>query len=128
MAQRLRLACLPTPALLLLPSSSQLISSLSLPSPAPLPRRYPNYNFIGLVIGPRGATQKTMEKESGAKIVIRGRGSVKEGAKARTDGGADDEDELHVLVQVLARGGHDRARAHNSATDFAACFFFGSCA
>jgi splicing factor 1 len=42
-------------------------------------KNYPDYNFIGLIIGPRGMTQKQMEKETGAKIAIRGRGSVKEG-------------------------------------------------
>ena len=37
------------------------------------------YNFTGLIIGPRGNTQKRMEKDTGAKIVIRDKGSVKEG-------------------------------------------------
>lgn len=41
---------------------------------------YPNYNFFGLIIGPRGNTQKRMQKETNCKIAIRGRGSVKEGA------------------------------------------------
>jgi splicing factor 1 len=45
-------------------------------------KNYPDYNFIGLIIGPRGMTQKQMEKETGAKIAIRGRGSVKEGKGA----------------------------------------------
>lgn len=40
-------------------------------------KKYPEYNFIGLIIGPRGITQKNMERETGAKIAIRGRGSVK---------------------------------------------------
>ena len=31
----------------------------------------PGYNFIGLIIGPRGSTQKEMEKKTGAKIAIR---------------------------------------------------------
>ncbi|KAI3745480.1 hypothetical protein L1987_58594 [Smallanthus sonchifolius] len=44
-----------------------------------LMKEYPCYNFSGLIIGPRGNTQKRMEKEIGAKIVIRGKGSVKEG-------------------------------------------------
>ena len=43
----------------------------------------------GLLIGPRGATQKQMQEMSGAKIVIRGRGSQKEGAPST--GHADDE-------------------------------------
>jgi splicing factor 1 len=52
--------------------------------------KHPEYNFIGLIIGPRGNTQKRMERETGknflrifshlgAKISIRGKGSVKDG-------------------------------------------------
>jgi hypothetical protein len=41
-------------------------------------RKYPSYNFIGLIIGPRGNTQKKLEKETGCKIAVRGRGSGKE--------------------------------------------------
>jgi len=52
------------------------------------------------VIGPRGATQKAMEKESGAKIVIRGKGSIKQGMAGRNDGGADSEDAMHVMIQA----------------------------
>ena len=43
---------------------------------------HPNYNFIGLIIGPRGKTQKELEARTGCKIAIRGKGSVKEGAGA----------------------------------------------
>ena len=32
-----------------------------------------------MATGPRGNTLKNMEKETGAKIIIRGKGSVKEG-------------------------------------------------
>jgi hypothetical protein len=50
-----------------------------------------------MIIGPRGNTQKRMEKESGCKIVIRGRGSTKEGrANHRPQPG--DDDDLHVLI------------------------------
>lgn len=35
---------------------------------------YPGYNFIGLIIGPRGNTQKRMQSETNTKIAIRGRG------------------------------------------------------
>lgn len=58
-------------------------------------KEYPLYNFIGLIIGPRGSTQKEMERETGAKIAIRGKGSTKEG-KGRLNG-SEDED-LHVLI------------------------------
>lgn len=42
-------------------------------------REHPTYNFIGLILGPRGGTQKRLERQTGAKIVIRGRGSQKPG-------------------------------------------------
>ena len=41
-------------------------------------RQYPQTNFIGLIIGPRGNTQQRMQRETNTKIAIRGRGSVKE--------------------------------------------------
>lgn len=31
-------------------------------------KQYPTYNFIGLIIGPRGNTQKTMQKETNTKV------------------------------------------------------------
>ena len=40
---------------------------------------HPEINFVGLLIGPRGNTLKAMERDTGAKIIIRGKGSVKEG-------------------------------------------------
>ncbi|CAO3650905.1 unnamed protein product [Cunninghamella echinulata] len=64
-------------------------------------KEFPEINFIGLLIGPRGKTLKGMEQESGAKISIRGRGSVKEG-KSRTDAAANSaqEEDLHCLVMA----------------------------
>lgn len=63
-------------------------------------REFPNYNFIGLILGPRGNTHKKMEQETGCKISIRGKGSMKEASKGRSsqsEVSAEDED-LHVLV------------------------------
>ena len=34
-------------------------------------KEYPGYPFIGLILGPRGNTQKKLERETGTKIVIR---------------------------------------------------------
>lgn len=61
--------------------------------------KFPEYNFIGLIIGPRGLTQKQMEKESNAKIAIRGKGSMKDG-KGRMNGKVNpgDDEPLHVLI------------------------------
>ncbi|BCR96145.1 putative zinc knuckle transcription factor/splicing factor MSL5/ZFM1 [Aspergillus luchuensis] len=62
---------------------------------------YPEINFIGLLIGPRGNTLKKMESESGAKIAIRGKGSVKEG-KGRSDAAhaSNQEEDLHCLIMA----------------------------
>ena len=61
-------------------------------------KEFPEINFFGLLVGPRGNSLKKMEKESGAKISIRGKGSVKEG-KVRPDQFADDaEEDLHCLI------------------------------
>lgn len=61
-------------------------------------KEFPEINFFGLLVGPRGNSLKNMERLSGAKISIRGKGSVKEG-KGRPDAwAADEDDELHCLV------------------------------
>eukprot|EP00240_Pyramimonas_obovata_P013983 CAMPEP_0118940238 /NCGR_PEP_ID=MMETSP1169-20130426/30919_1 /TAXON_ID=36882 /ORGANISM="Pyramimonas obovata, Strain CCMP722" /LENGTH=219 /DNA_ID=CAMNT_0006884675 /DNA_START=106 /DNA_END=762 /DNA_ORIENTATION=- len=50
-------------------------------------KQYPGYNFIGMILGPRGNTQKRMEAATGTKIALRGKGAVKEGKPTlRKDG------------------------------------------
>jgi hypothetical protein len=46
-------------------------------------------NYIGMLIGPKGLYQKRLEEESGCKILIRGKGSQKQGSAPQPD----DEDE-----------------------------------
>ncbi|XP_033744367.1 splicing factor 1-like isoform X1 [Pecten maximus] len=60
----------------------------------------PEINFVGLLIGPRGNTLKNLEKETGAKIIIRGKGSVKEGKIGRKDGQPlpGEDEPLHAYV------------------------------
>ncbi|OQR86849.1 hypothetical protein ACHHYP_09835 [Achlya hypogyna] len=55
--------------------------------------KYPDINFMGLLIGPRGSNQKRMEDLSGSRILIRGRGSVKE-----PTGEPDENEDMHVLI------------------------------
>ena len=63
-------------------------------------KEFPEINFFGLLVGPRGNSLKRMERESGAKISIRGKGSVKEG-KGRPDAfSSDEDDELHCLIMA----------------------------
>ncbi|MED6143425.1 hypothetical protein PIB30_005999 [Stylosanthes scabra] len=58
-------------------------------------KEYPEYNFIGLIIGPRGNTMKKMEKESGATILLRGKGSTKASSKCDSE-----KEDLHVLIEA----------------------------
>jgi splicing factor 1 len=64
-------------------------------------KEFPEINFVGLLVGPRGNSLKNMERASGAKISIRGKGSVKEG-KGRPGGnfGDDENEELHCLIMA----------------------------
>lgn len=64
-------------------------------------------NWAGLLIGPRGSNQKRMEDESGARILIRGKGSSKE-----PTGDPDEEEELHVLI--LADSDESIAKAQSA--------------
>jgi len=51
---------------------------------------HPDMNFLGLLIGPRGATQKSLEQQSGARILLRGAGASRD---------VDDSNEpMHVLI------------------------------
>ncbi|XP_065182898.1 splicing factor 1-like isoform X2 [Sycon ciliatum] len=60
----------------------------------------PHINFIGLIIGPRGNTLKKLEKDTNTKVMIRGKGSVKEGKTPRPGVKPDnaEDEELHALV------------------------------
>ncbi|EKE39342.1 hypothetical protein ENUP19_0297G0002 [Entamoeba nuttalli] len=60
------------------------------------PKDRPDTNFIGLIIGPRGDNQKRLEKDSGAKISIRGKDPKKLG-KLSGYGDKDNEDS-HVFI------------------------------
>jgi splicing factor 1 len=73
--------------------------------------QHPTYNFIGLIIGPRGKTQKEMESKTGCKIAIRGKGSIKEGSRGRKDGKLmeGDDEQLHVVITGDEQANVDQA-------------------
>ena len=71
-------------------------------------KQYPGYNFLGLIIGPRGSTQKRLEKETGAYIRIRGREMHKEGTfrppqVVGVDDGRDDELHVHISADTVEK-------------------------
>ncbi len=55
-------------------------------------------NYIGLILGPRGKTQKRLEKEFMCRVAIRGKGSVKDGRARVPAHYADYDEQLHVLI------------------------------
>lgn len=52
----------------------------------------PEMNFLGLLIGPGGETQRRLQSDSGARVVIRGKGSSKDGMDEMPD------QPLHVFI------------------------------
>ncbi|CAK9290515.1 unnamed protein product [Gordionus sp. m RMFG-2023] len=65
---------------------------------------YPEFNFIGRILGPRGMTAKHLEQETGCKIMIRGKGSMRDKKKEEQNKGKPNwehlGDELHVLITI----------------------------
>ncbi|KAI6224528.1 KH domain-containing protein [Aphelenchoides fujianensis] len=63
------------------------------------------YNFIGRILGPRGISVRRLESETTCKILIRGRGSVKDGRRQERlmnkEGWEHLHDELHVLIAAF---------------------------
>ena len=54
----------------------------------------PGINYVGLLIGPKGTYQKRLQQQSGCKILVRGKGTQKEGMPQQPD----DNEEKHVLI------------------------------
>ena len=55
----------------------------------------PDVNFVGVLIGPKGASLKAMTERTGCKILIKGKGS----SKNMDPTAADAEEELHVVIE-----------------------------
>uniref|UniRef100_A0A183CAA7 KH domain-containing protein n=1 Tax=Globodera pallida TaxID=36090 RepID=A0A183CAA7_GLOPA len=66
-------------------------------------KEHPEFNFVGRILGPRGMTAKQLEHETGCKIMVRGRGSLRDAAKEEMNRGKPNwehlEDDLHILIQ-----------------------------
>ncbi|SCV00129.1 LAME_0G07690g1_1 [Lachancea meyersii CBS 8951] len=65
-------------------------------------QNYPEINFMGLLLGPRGNTLRKLQEDSGCKIAIRGQGSVKEGKNASElpKGAMNFEEPLHCIISA----------------------------
>ncbi|XVE80639.1 hypothetical protein DITRI_Ditri14bG0155300 [Diplodiscus trichospermus] len=61
-------------------SSSGLIVKRTIRVDIPVDK-YPNYNFVGRLLGPRGNSLKRVEVSTECRVLIRGRGSIKDPAR-----------------------------------------------
>jgi protein quaking len=62
---------------------------------------YPDYNFVGRILGPRGMTAKQLEQETGCKIMIRGKGSMRDKLKEEQNRGKPNWEHLDEALHVL---------------------------
>ncbi|KAL0922566.1 hypothetical protein M5K25_006557 [Dendrobium thyrsiflorum] len=66
--------------------------------------KYPNFNFVGRLLGPRGNSLKRVEASTGCRVYIRGKGSIKDPGKEETLMGRPGyehlNEPLHVLIEA----------------------------
>ncbi|XP_069613123.1 KH domain-containing, RNA-binding, signal transduction-associated protein 1 isoform X2 [Ranitomeya imitator] len=68
---------------------------------------YPKFNFVGKILGPQGNTIKRLQEETGAKISVLGKGSMRDKAKEEElrKGGDPKYNhlnmDLHVFIEVF---------------------------
>ncbi|KAH0871224.1 LOW QUALITY PROTEIN: hypothetical protein HID58_078246 [Brassica napus] len=83
--------------------SSGLIVKRSIRVDIPVDQ-YPNYNFVGRLLGPRGNSLKRVEASSECRVLIRGRGSIKDPVKEDMMRGKPGyehlNEQLHILVEA----------------------------
>lgn len=53
-------------------------------------RSFAQFNFVGRILGPRGLTAKQLEAETGCKIMVRGKGSMRDKKKVNAPSNAED--------------------------------------
>ncbi|KAF8364669.1 hypothetical protein HHK36_033349 [Tetracentron sinense] len=65
---------------------------------------YPNFNFVGRLLGPRGNSLKRVEASTGCRVYIRGKGSIRDPGKEEKLRGRPGyehlNDPLHILVEA----------------------------
>ncbi|XP_072293501.1 KH domain-containing, RNA-binding, signal transduction-associated protein 2 [Eucyclogobius newberryi] len=79
-------------------------------------QQYPKFNFVGKLLGPRGNSMKRLQEETGVKMSILGKGSMRDKEKEeelRKSGEAKYahlNNDLHVLIEVFAPPGEAYSR------------------
>lgn len=71
-------------------------------------KQYPRFNFVGKILGPQGSTIKRLQEDTGAKISVLGKGSMRDKNKEEELRKGGDPKyahlgmELHVHIEVFA--------------------------
>ncbi|XP_014833898.1 PREDICTED: KH domain-containing, RNA-binding, signal transduction-associated protein 2 isoform X1 [Poecilia mexicana] len=79
-------------------------------------QQYPKFNFVGKLLGPRGNSMKRLQEETGVKMSILGKGSMRDKEKEeelRKSGETKYAhlcNDLHVLIEVFAPPGEAYSR------------------
>ena len=73
--------------------------------------RYPDINFTGMILGPRGLNHRRLEEETGCQISIRGRGSRGQSVESQTEEElqmplhvciiCEDEDKINIAINLI---------------------------
>lgn len=84
-------------------SSSGLIVKKTMRVDIPVDK-YPTYNFVGRLLGPRGNSLKRVEVSTDCRVLIRGRGSIKDPTREEMMRGKPGyehlNEPLHILVEA----------------------------
>ncbi|XP_023736821.1 KH domain-containing protein At5g56140 [Lactuca sativa] len=84
-------------------SSSSLVVKRTIRVDIPV-ASYPNFNFVGRLLGPRGNSLKRVEASTDCRVLIRGRGSIKDPTKEEMMRGKPGfehlNEPLHILVEA----------------------------
>ncbi|XP_041644779.1 protein quaking-B-like isoform X2 [Cheilinus undulatus] len=64
-------------------------------------KEHPDFNFVGRILGPRGLTAKQLETDTGCKIMVRGRGSMRDRKKAE---GEDSLKKIQLMELAILNG------------------------
>ncbi|XP_010558412.1 PREDICTED: KH domain-containing protein At3g08620-like [Tarenaya hassleriana] len=66
---------------------------------------FPNFNFVGRLLGPRGNSLKRVEATTGCRVYIRGKGSIKDPDKEEKLRGKPGyehlNEQLHILIEAV---------------------------
>ncbi|PAA64328.1 hypothetical protein BOX15_Mlig000586g1, partial [Macrostomum lignano] len=84
----------------------------------------PSYNFVGRLLGPRGMTAKQLETDLDCKIMVRGKGSMRDKKKEDQNRGKPNwehlAEELHVLICVEDHQNRAEMKAKRAAEEIKA--------